>query len=116
MRWPLVRRSTLDSHDRTHEAHLARRTAQRDVFRIQRDLARDQVDSLLIVHGLFGDRVTGGREDRALVVQAMLDERLTKAVHFRETTQAGGMAGTGYVQARINATAAQLWINERHLP
>lgn len=102
MRWPWVSRRTLERAEARHtveRAHLVART----------ESARWMLDQVLTTMAVFGDDPTGGDPAKIAAAQAHLDQVLTSAVLWRETEQAGGMAGTGYIARRAAALAERLF-------
>lgn len=110
MKWPWVSRKRLDSALLSAEAH----HALAEHHKVQRDAARARLDDVLAALGVFGQHETGSpvydpTNERVEAARRHLDDVLIEAVQWRETSQAGGMAGTGYIAKRARSHARLLF-------
>jgi len=119
--WPLVaswRYKQVVAALERQDAHCERFARERDVARYDRLQALAMLDSLLVAFGLLDSEWVdaGERVGRDRWVIDDMNYRLATAVQFRETEQAGGMKGTGYVNGLVSRARRNREQIERRLP
>jgi hypothetical protein len=74
------------------------------------------VDAILVASGQYGSAWTKDEPEAIAKAAADMDVVFTQAVHWRETAQEGGMAGTGYIAQLIRASRTHYDRSRRTLP